>query len=1016
MDGQVTVAAAGPRGAALAVGRARRLAVVLAALATAGGGVIAPAALQAQEPRDSLPAAPVTSCRFPTAVDTSRQAPLVEWPQADSLTQALLAREGYVATRYCADTVAFDPQAGTLRLIGNAAVERAGTTLVGDSILYRDSTRTLFAFAEEGRVVRLRDPSQADDIVAERIQYDIASRTGIVWNVRTSLVSGERWFLRAHRAVPQLADSARGEQTAFFGIRGELTSCNLEEPHYHFEAQQLKMISKNIMVVRPAVLYIRDIPVMWLPFVFQDLRDGRRSGLLTPQLGFSDIVRNSPSYRRQVENLGYYFAISDYMDARAWLDWRSGARGDDTDPGWIRYSGEWNYNWIDRFLRGRIGANHHRLQSGARATGLSWQHSQQFSMNSSLSANVNYSTNTSVRRRTGMLANEVLGTISSQVNYQQRLGPVSLQLGGTRTQYPGRPQVDQSLPSIGLSTGPLNLASWLVWTPNLNISNRQSLNLPPQGVYSYRYFRDETGALDSTVVDRDQRSSSLRFDTPLQIFGFSWRNSFRVDDTEHDYPEPREIINVRDTSDRAVRIFDRTYLTQIHWETGIQLPGISRGRWNISPGISISNVDPSNGFWVRSERTGGEYVRQSKRLQYSLSARPTFYGLWPGIGNFGRFRHAVSPSVSWSYAPEGNVSDAFLAAIGATRPTYTGALAQNRITVGLNHNIEARLRTPGDTAPQTGEKIKLLSMDFSQVSYDFQRAAEIRRRAREAGRPEPGLSAGFATDRFSYSLRSDLLPGFDVRVDYSLFQGSTQTDTARFDPYREGISASLRFDRRTNPMVILSRIFGKAVPPQSPEPEQTMAGEPTDEEFSRQIGAMPLAGQSRQAELMVPQTAGLTANFTFSSQRRRPPSGGEVIEFDPRIQCEILLGNPLQYQLCIDNALANPVLDDTLNQTTTGGPVFRYPPTETLQSSIGTNITPHWAMQWQTTYDFRRRSFASHTVSLQRELHDWRAIFAFTQAPNGNFAFNFFIALKAQPDLKFDYNSRTYRAGQGGAP
>ena len=49
------------------------------------------------------------------------------------------------------------------------------------------------------------------------------------------------------------------------------------------------------------------------------------------------------------------------------------------------------------------------------------------------------------------------------------------------------------------------------------------------------------------------------------------------------------------------------------------------------------------------------------------------------------------------------------------------------------------------------------------------------------------------------------------------------------------------------------------------------------------------------------------------------------------------------------------------------------------------------------------------SFSLQRDMHDWRAVFAFTQAANGNFAFNFFIALKAEPDLKFDYNRNTYR-------
>jgi hypothetical protein len=47
-------------------------------------------------------------------------------------------------------------------------------------------------------------------------------------------------------------------------------------------------------------------------------------------------------------------------------------------------------------------------------------------------------------------------------------------------------------------------------------------------------------------------------------------------------------------------------------------------------------------------------------------------------------------------------------------------------------------------------------------------------------------------------------------------------------------------------------------------------------------------------------------------------------------------------------------------------------------------------------------------VSLQRELHDWRATFAFTQAPNGAFSFSFFIALKAEPDIKFDYHKNTY--------
>jgi len=73
------------------------------------------------------------------------------------------------------------------------------------------------------------------------------------------------------------------------------------------------------------------------------------------------------------------------------------------------------------------------------------------------------------------------------------------------------------------------------------------------------------------------------------------------------------------------------------------------------------------------------------------------------------------------------------------------------------------------------------------------------------------------------------------------------------------------------------------------------------------------------------------------------------------------------------------------------------------------NITPTWSATWGTNYDFQAQAFASHTVGLQRDLHDWRSTFAFTKAPNGNFAFSFFVALKAQPDLKFDYDKQTYR-------
>ena len=65
-------------------------------------------------------------------------------------------------------------------------------------------------------------------------------------------------------------------------------------------------------------------------------------------------------------------------------------------------------------------------------------------------------------------------------------------------------------------------------------------------------------------------------------------------------------------------------------------------------------------------------------------------------------------------------------------------------------------------------------------------------------------------------------------------------------------------------------------------------------------------------------------------------------------------------------------------------------------------------MAWQTSYNFTQGTFGQHVVRLDRDLHDWRATFTFIRSPNGNFSFSFYIALIAEPDLKFDYDQRSY--------
>ncbi len=907
------------------------------------------------------------------------------------MTSALLNRPGYSVTRYQGVRVTFNAKSHTLYLEGGpAGVGRGATILIGDTITYNDSTKIVLA---RGDTLVLRDPARgsADVVALGQMRYNIESRRGTVTNISTSVESGEKWFVFG-AAAGFVNDTTGGRGTAFYARNASITSCDDVVPDYHFQSKEIKLVSKNILVARPAILYIGDVPVFWLPFIFQDMRSGRRSGLLTPRFGLNEIFRNSPSYRRHIDNLGYYFAFSDFMDAQLTVDWRSGANTSNGDPGWVRVNGEWRYRWLDRFLTGRLGVSRLAQRDGDRNTAISWAHQQDFSQTTHLTTDINYVTSTALQRRNTFDPRQVLATIQSRAAYQQQFGPASFSIGGSRRQYPGREDVSQDFPNFSVSTPTLALAKWLEWTPALNVTNQEQFKVDRTGEFAYSY-RTLGGVLDSTRLNGDSRVSSLGFNTPLKIFGFSLSNSFRVADQENNNPVRIAVIDQSDPSRTTDRVFARTYSTEIDWQTSFGLPQLLSGSLKLSPSVGISNVDP-RAYWVRTEQTGGRYVHQSKRLNYGLSSSPTFFGLFPGIGGISRFRHTVSPQISYSYAPAAAVSREFLSALNVDPRGYLGSLAANQVTVQVSQVLEAKMKPKDTSATAESRKVKLLGVGFSPLSYDFERK-------RKTG------GSGFTTDNFGMELNSDLLPGFRAGVQYSLFQGSVLSDSSKFKPFRTGIDASFSLNGNSGIFGVLTRVFGRAVPTGSPQIERLAAG--STDALEQRVASTPVAGGSiRNDRYGMPNVQGWQASFTFSSSRQRPPTGnGIVIVVDPRELCNNLTG--FLYDTCILQQGTNPTGAEQPGRLTAGGPFIRQPSRENLTSQMSFHITPKWSASWGTTYDFRESQFASHAVTLQRELHDWRSIFAFTRSPNGNFSFNFYIALNAQPDIKFNYDKQTYR-------
>lgn len=843
----------GYAGSVVIARRRRRKAAAVAALVVAALGLGSrPAAaqvpaqqrrppLQAQQRPDSLQ----DTTRAREGLDSAKAgrlgiptAPSRSFGPEDSVLKALKARPGYQTTRYRADSATVLIKDERVLLEGEALTERQGALLEADTIRYGQASCLLDAAGNP----RLFDRGQV--LVGEGIRYDTCRRRGTVSDALTNFTEGSTvWFLRGN--VAQDSSSRR-----LFAGSSEITSCDLPTPHYHFSAREVKWVSQNVMVARPVVLYVRDVPILWLPFIFQDVRPGRHSGILIPQFGLNDLVRPTRTYNRQITNVGYYWAPNDYIDLTGRLDWFANR--------YVQYGVVGQYRWLNRFLSGTVGFNEQRQSGGGSGLTFRWDHQQQFNLSTSLNFNVNYASNTAIIRGNAIDPLQNTQQITSSLNYSKRLSWATLTIGGNRRQSLTDGSVQQLLPALTLSPVPIAIGSNVTWSPGLSFTNNTTSN--PSADTLLRVLPG--GLLDTLAVDNSTRVTALSFDTPLRIGGFNWQNSVQINDQRSKAPET--ITSVQDNpatpdptdSLRVRRFFQSDFETSLDWDTGINLPVLFRGSWKLQPVVGVGNTT-SGPFAVRNRNTNGQFVRQGKRPSFGATASPTLFAFFPGIGPLSRIRHSFSPVIQWNYQPAADVPEEFARAVAQPgQPLQLRSDATQRVSVSLSQTFEGKVAPKGaDTSSADSRKIRLLSISTSGVSYDFEQAKK------------PGFS-GWTTPSVTNSILSDLLPGFNLSLTHDLWRGAVGSDTSHFAPFLSNVSAS--FALSGGFFRSIGSIFGlggKSTGPRGPEQVPTS--------YIAESGRRTRPGSFFSTTQTPLQRGGrsFTANFNYQLTRTRAPSG-----------------------------------------------------------------------------------------------------------------------------------------------
>lgn len=567
-------------------------------------------------------------------------------------------------------------------------------------------TQILTAYPVKDSVgARLGVPSfkQAENaFVADTIRYNFKTQRGLT--VGTYSQEGEMFIYgeKVKRIDPQ----------TFFTQKARFTSCNYDTPHFAFRAGKVKIISNKIAVtgfVRPE---FEGVPIpIGLPFGLFPLKQGRRTGILTPQpvanqqLGFG------------LEGLGYYKTFGEHWDASVRFNVYSyGSWNMFLQPSYrkrYRYNGSFNISYMNNRI-GFKGDPDYRPPS--RNFALQWSHSVDGKARpgQNFSASVNFATSLFNRFFPSNPIQNFNNQLASSISYQRTWAgtPFNLSVSANHNQNTANRLYNVSLPDVGFTMNTIYpfqkkaMVGSPKWYEKLGVGYNGN-------------FRNQFSFYDSA------------FNLKQLIDTFQWG-------AKHSIP--------------------------------IQLSLPPLGPVQIGPSISYEEIWYSQQFersWNAAKKkvdttvTKGFYT--GRQMSFGLSFSTALFGTM----NFKKkdgvqaIRHVIRPSVGFSYRPDLAKDQWYETQVDTSGNRYRfnkfdgslfGGLSGGKagfINFALDNNLEMKVRNKKDTSAEGVKKVRLVDGFGISSGYNL-------------------LADSFALSDFSIYFRSTLFEKINITAGTSI--------------------------------------------------------------------------------------------------------------------------------------------------------------------------------------------------------------------------------------------------------
>ena len=275
------------------------------------------------------------------AADTLQSAKLVSKTDSLHKKDSIAQKEAPLKSKvkYTAkDSIRFDLTNQILYMYGQAQVDYENLKLNAGFIQLDMHNNTVYAKGRPdstGKMVELPIFIEGGQTFnTHEMAYNFKTKKGLISGVITKESDG---YIHGETVK-------KDSNNTVFIRNGKYTTCDLEMPHFYIQASKLKVIPDDKIVTGPCYMVIMGIPTpLVVPFGLFPNTTKRKSGIIIPAYG------QSASQGFFLTNGGYYWGISDYLDASFLADiYTRGSWGLKTHVNYIKkykYSGNFDIKY-----------------------------------------------------------------------------------------------------------------------------------------------------------------------------------------------------------------------------------------------------------------------------------------------------------------------------------------------------------------------------------------------------------------------------------------------------------------------------------------------------------------------------------------------------------------------------------------------------------------------------------------------------------------------------------------------